>query len=114
MRSRSCLPTVAVAIVTSLTFLPPATADETPVRGEVTDSETGKAIAYRIYGEGESGTWHFPKSEAKTGAAIEYRKQRSDKPHSVEMHTTLSAHPFTVTLSPGQYTFTVEHGKEYF
>src|SRR5262249_6322190 len=113
MRSRSCLPTIAVAVVTSLTFLPPATADGTRVRGEVTDSRTGKAIACRIYVEGEGGAWHFPKSEAKTGSAIEYRKQRTDKPRSVEMHTTLSAHPFMVTLPPGQYTFTVEHGKEY-
>ena len=29
------------------------------------------------------------------------------------MHTTLSAHPFAVTLPPGKYTFTVERGKEY-
>ena len=60
----------------------------------MTDAATGKAVACRIYIEGEKGTWHFPTSEAKAGAAIEYRKQRPDNPRSVEMHTTLSAHPF--------------------
>ena len=44
---------------------------------------------------------------------VEYRKQRTDNPRSVEMHTTLSAHPFVLTLPPGRYTFTVERGKEY-
>src|SRR5262249_35634854 len=31
----------------------------------------------------------------------------------VEMHTTLSAHPFVAELLPGKYTLTVERGKEY-
>src|SRR5262245_51419281 len=90
-----------------------ATADETRVRGEVTDSATGQPIPCRIYVESEGGTWHFPKSDARGGSAIEYRKQRQDSSRSVEMHTTLSAHPFTITLPPGKYTFTVERGKEY-
>jgi hypothetical protein len=29
------------------------------------------------------------------------------------MHTTLSAHPFSIDLPPGKYTITVERGKEY-
>src|SRR5262249_62241602 len=29
------------------------------------------------------------------------------------MHTTLSAHPFAIDLPPGEYTVTVERGKEY-
>ncbi len=41
-----------------------------------------------------------------------YRKQRRDT-KSVEMHTTLSAHPFDVDLPPGTYTITAERGKEY-
>ncbi len=31
----------------------------------------------------------------------------------IEMHTTLSAHPFTVRLPPGRYVITAERGKEY-
>jgi hypothetical protein len=88
-----------------------ARADGTLVRGEVTDTGTGKPIACRIYIAGENGTWHFPAS--KGGSAFEYRKERKDNRHSVEMHTTLSAHPFAVTLPAGRYTFTVERGKEY-
>jgi len=34
--------------------------------------------------------------------------------NATEMHTTLSAHPFRIELSPGQYTFTIERGKEFF
>jgi len=112
MRPLSRRSALAVAAITSLTF-PVAAADGTKVRGEVTDSATAKAIPCRIYIEGEDGAWHFPASEAKNGSAVEYRKQRSDSKNSVEMHTTLSAHPFVVTLPKGRYTFTVEHGKEY-
>src|SRR5262245_61721457 len=90
-----------------------AAADRTQVRGEVTDAETGRPIPCRIYVQAEDGAWHFPKTEAKTGTAVEYRKQRTDNPRAVEMHTTLSAHPFVLTLPPGRYTFTVERGKEY-
>src|SRR5262245_25514859 len=97
----------------ALSFPVTVIADGTSVRGVVTDSATGKPIPCRIYVQGEDGTWHFPKSEARAGAAIEYRKQRQDNPRAVEMHTTLSAHPFALTLAPGRYTFTVERGKEY-
>jgi hypothetical protein len=104
---------VALAAVPFLISPDPATADGTRVRGEVTDSATGRPIPCRIYIEGEDGTWHFPAPEGKTGSAVEYRKQRADRKGSVEMHTTLSAHPFVVSLRPGRYTFTVERGKEY-
>src|SRR5262249_34872658 len=50
-------------------------ADGISVRGEVTDSTTGKAVACRIYIEGEDGTWHFPKSEVRAGIAVEYRRE---------------------------------------
>src|SRR5262245_49146814 len=110
MRTLSSLLVLAVA---SFLFPTPARADDIKVRGSVTDSATGQALACRIYIEGEDGSWHFPKSGVKGGTAIEYRKERKDNPRSVEMHTTLSAHPFVVTLAPGKYTFTVECGKEY-
>jgi len=103
---------LVLAAIATITF-PVAGAENTKVRGEVTDSATGKPIPCRIYIEGDDGSWHFPRSEAKAGSAIEYRKQRSDRKESVEMHTTLSAHPLVVSLRPGRYTFTVEHGKEY-
>src|SRR5262245_1431603 len=113
MRSLLFPSALSLVVSAALVFPTGARADGTRVRGEVTDSATGEAIACRIYIEGEGGTWHFPKSEAKTGSAVEYRKQRTDNTRCVEMHTTLSAHPFVITLEPGKYTFTVERGKEY-
>jgi hypothetical protein len=81
------------------------------LRGEVLDAGTGKPLPARVYVQGADGSWHFARSDAKDGSAVEYRKQRD--PKSVEMHTTLSAHPFLLDLPPGQYTLTVERGKEY-
>jgi hypothetical protein len=99
-------------VAAALTLPASALAGGARVRGEVTDAATGRAVACRVYVQSEDGTWHFPKSEAKAGVAIEYRKQRPGT-RSVEMHTTLSAHPFVLTLPPGRYTITVERGKEY-
>src|SRR5262245_13938766 len=112
MRSSSRHSAIVLAAIVSV-VIPAAAGEETKVRGEVSDSATGNPIPCRIYIEGEAGAWYFPASEAKTGSAVEYRKQRADSKKSVEMHTTLSAHPFVVKLPPGRYTVTVEHGKEY-
>jgi hypothetical protein len=104
----------AFALFTATMLHPTSAAADAPnVRGAVTDSATGKVIPCRIHIEGDDGSWHFPKSEAKDGSAVEYRKRRGNDNRSVEMHTTLSAHPFAVSLPPGRYTFTVERGKEY-
>jgi len=102
-----------LTVVAGLMLPAAVVADETRVRGEVTDAATGRPVACRVYVQGEDGTWHFPKPEAKAGSAIEYRKQRQDNRRAVEMHTTISAHPFVLTLPPGRYTVTVERGKEY-
>ena len=69
----------------------------------------------RIYIRGADGTWHFPKSAfvSRLGGPLRAAKLGSTR-MSVEMHTTLSAHPFRVELLPGRYTFTIERGKEYF
>jgi hypothetical protein len=81
------------------------------LRGEVLDANTGKPLPARVYVVGADGTWHFARSEAKDGSAVAYRKKRD--PKSIEMHTTLSAHPFVLDLPPRKYTLTVERGKEY-
>jgi hypothetical protein len=81
--------------------------------GDIRDADTNQPLPARIYIEGPAGTWHFPVSQAKDGSAVHYKKQRPGNPPSVEMHTTLSAHPFTVKLPPGTYTITVERGHEY-
>jgi hypothetical protein len=81
------------------------------IRCQVVEADAGKPIPSRVYIQGESGSWHFPVSIG--GTAVSYRKSRTDNPRSVEMHTTLSAHPFSVNVPPGKYTFTIERGKEY-
>jgi hypothetical protein len=81
------------------------------LRGEILDADTGRPLPARVYVLGTDGTWHFARSEAKDGSAVEYRRKRD--PKSVEMHTTLSAHPFLLDLPPGKYTVTAERGKEY-
>jgi len=79
--------------------------------GQVVDAATGAPIPSRVYIQSESGEWFFPESAASSGSAVHYKKNRLQE--SVEMHTTLSAHPFKVDLDPGRYTVTVERGKEY-
>jgi hypothetical protein len=81
------------------------------LRGEIVDADSGAALPARIYIQGADATWHFPTSEG--GSAVTYKKQRADNPKCVEMHTTLSAHPFAIDLLPGKYTIIVERGKEY-
>jgi peptidoglycan/xylan/chitin deacetylase (PgdA/CDA1 family) len=74
----------------------------------------GEPLPARLYIRGADGTWYFPKSASAQGSAIRYERRNGLGAKVVEMHTTLSAHPFRVELAPGQYTFTVERGKEYF
>src|SRR5687768_16075387 len=88
-------------------------ADTFQLRGEVLSAESGKPLPCRIYILGSDGSWHFAKSESGKGSAVEYRKQRFSAPISVEMHTTLSGHPFVARVPGGTYTILVEHGKEY-
>src|SRR5262245_31979889 len=82
------------------------------LRGEVIDADSAKPLAARVYIQGEDGAWHHAKSANPAGAAIPYSK-RADNRSSVEIHTSLSAHPFVAELAPGRYTVTVERGKEY-
>lgn len=79
--------------------------------GNVVDSKTGATIPSRVYVQSESEEWFFPSSLSPNGSAVYYKKERVKG--SVEMHTTLSAHPFKIELPVGKYSITVERGKEY-
>jgi glycerophosphoryl diester phosphodiesterase len=83
----------------------------TELRGRIIDADSGQLLPARFYIQSDKGDWYFPKSAAPDGSAVEYRKQRPSG--SSEMHTTLSAHPFSVKLPPGRYDITAERGKEY-
>ena len=84
--------------------------EELLVEGEVVDENGGKLMPARVSIQDAKGGWHFPKT-VTGGSAIRYERRNGQR---VEMHTTLSAHPFRVELVPGRYVFTVERGKEYF
>lgn len=91
-----------------------AARQEILVEGEIVDDANGQSLPARLYVRDASGAWHFPKSAASAGSAVRYERRSGFDTNAVEMHTTLSAHPFRVELLPGRYTFTLEHGKEFF
>jgi hypothetical protein len=110
-----------IGIIVSSTLLaaageapaPPSAPPTFRLTGEVVDAATGKPVAARLYISDARGTWFFARSAAPGGSAIRYEKKSSVNPLSVELHTTLSAHPFEVDLPAGMYTLEVERGKEY-
>lgn len=106
------LPILAALVAATVLSTSPACA--VALRGEVVDADTGKPLACRIYVSGRDGAWHVPESVVSEGSAATYKKQNRANKASVEMHTTLSAHPFVVDVEPGEYLIIVERGKEYF
>ena len=93
---------------------PLSAAEQTvPLRGEVVDAATGRPIPARVYIQHDDGRWFFARSTSAQGSAIRYEKRSFVNTNAVEMHATLSAHPFVADLPPGCYTITVERGKEY-
>ncbi len=90
--------------------IPVRAAEPRPVIGTVV--ENGLPVAARLYIEGPPGTFHFARSADPKGTAVVYNVKRTETCR--EQHVTLSAHPFAVDLPPGEYTFTVERGHEYF
>ena len=83
----------------------------TVLTGDIIDATTASPVAARLYIQNESGDWFFPESVG--GSAVRYAKTNWVNPRAMEVHTSLSAHPFRVKLPPGRYTFTAERGKEY-
>jgi hypothetical protein len=86
----------------------------TRVRGELLDLDSGRPIPGRLYIRGADGAWHFPDSLSVNGTTRTYQVRNWLRTNVVEMHSTLSAHPFEIELPPGRYSFTAHYGKEYF
>ncbi len=83
------------------------------VTGRVRDADGGQLLPCRLYVRNlEQDTWHFARSTAVAGTAVEYRK-RTGQTSSIEHHVTLSADPFQLDLPPGRYLIRAERGKEY-
>jgi len=83
------------------------------VTGEIVDARTGRPIPARLYIQADDGRSFFAETAAPAGSAMRYEKRNWINTNAVEVHVTLSAHPFRIELAPGGYTFTVERGKEY-
>ncbi|MDA0348925.1 MAG: CehA/McbA family metallohydrolase [Verrucomicrobia bacterium] len=81
------------------------------IRGRAVDSDSGEILPVRLYMESEAGDFFHADSSSPDGKAIPYSKIRNSG--SVEVHTTLSAHPFVAKLPVGEYTVSAERGKEY-
>lgn len=80
------------------------------IRGRITDAETGQPLAARLYIQ-SADKWYFAESTGN-GSDARYEKSRNGG-KSVEIHTALTPHPFTAEVPPGEYTISVERGKEY-
>ncbi|REJ71662.1 MAG: hypothetical protein DWQ34_18130 [Planctomycetota bacterium] len=99
------------------TFAVAAACMSSAARGDATltcrvlDADTGRPLECRVSIESTDGEFHFVESAEPDGSAVRYDVSRS--PQSVERHTTVSPHPFTVELPAGEYTLRVERGKEY-
>jgi hypothetical protein len=101
-----------LACLSVVTFAGRASAAETNLlRGAIVDAETNQPLPARLYIERADGKLFHARSAVADGSAVEYSKQRN--PKSVEVHTTLSPHPFAAALPPGEYKITAERGKEY-
>lgn len=101
-------------IVLGLCLPAPASACGAELVGHVLDAETRAPLAARVYVRDAQGSWRFVETAHPDGSALPYREQWVPMPDSVEQHTTISAHPFRISLEPGEYEVTVERGKEYF
>jgi hypothetical protein len=104
---------LVVSITCAAGELAATEAKDVTVRVEVVDAATDQPIPCRVSIRGADGTWYFPETLSPQGSAVPYRKKAIGRPDIVEMHTTLSAHPFVVRLPQGRYTLTAERGKEY-
>lgn len=102
---------IGAGLVTSITA---STRAELPFEGAVIDAATGAPLAARVYLEDDRGNRHFVESADPEGSAVRYDRRNWINPAAVEIHTTVSAHPFRALLPPGGYTLVVERGKEYF
>ena len=78
--------------------------------GRVLDADNRSPLPCRLYLEDSNGTSFTVSSLSEEGSAVVYEVERGK---GKEIHTTLSAHPFTVELAAGTYSLIVERGKEY-
>jgi len=109
MRLRVFLSSAVVSLA-AVFFLSAQTGSKVTLRGEIIDAGTGEPVPARLYIQSSGGDWFFARTADEQGTAVPYEKRRGE---SVEAHTALSAQPFVAELPPGEYSVTIERGKEY-
>jgi hypothetical protein len=109
MKPNPALRLVTLSLITVLA----GSANGATITGLVSDAATGQPVAARLYVQGADGLWFHAESASPSGSAVPYARTNWGNLRSVEVHTTLSAHPFRVELPRGLYRVTVERGKEY-
>ncbi len=115
-RDRVTCPVLLGAALLACTPGPGWTADApvtNTVTAEVIDDITGHLAPARVYIRSKDGKWFFPRAVGRQASVLRYERRNGANTNAVEMHATVSAHPFAVDLEPGTYTFTIERGKEY-
>ena len=106
---------LAASALMSLGILAGASrAQEHTLRISVVDSDSGQPIAARLYLKSDTDQWLYFSSDHADGSAVRYEKQNRINKNSFEFHTTVSAHPCSVQVRPGEYQLIVERGKTYF
>ncbi|WP_182868206.1 hypothetical protein [Stieleria mannarensis] len=89
-------------------------AEQRTIRLGVVDADTGEPVAARLYLKSAAGKPFYFQSDDASGSAVRYEKQNWINKHSVEYHTTVSAHRCSAAVPEGEYQLTVERGKTYF
>jgi hypothetical protein len=97
---------------TALALASAGTLTGAELNGVVNDAASGRPLPARVYLADASGRWHLVQSASPDGSAIPYSIDRPAT-GSVEIHTTLSAHPFRADVPPGRFTVRAERGLEY-
>src|SRR5262245_9045150 len=103
---------LAYSLLTAGTRQLSAAPAEVRITGEILDAKTAAPLPARLYIRGSDGRWHFPRGSDANDVVVYERQNYWDK-SQVEMHATVAAKPFSVDLPPGDYTVSVERGKEY-
>lgn len=101
------------AAVLCIASLAQAHGEEHELRITVSDAHSGRALPARVTLRSESDERYTLASESDQGTAVPYRKQNWINPRSIEVHTTVSAHPSVARVPSGKYELSVEHGKAY-
>ena len=79
------------------------------IRGRIVD-KSGRPLAARLYVQSKSGKYFL--AEGTDGSRHTHYHQ--DRGGSVEVHTALDKGSFQAIVPEGEYTLTIERGKEYF